>query len=126
MFKSHDEIPAKYRRVILDETLLKSVAKVPLDECNEIISDYIQFEESNESLRNYEVIVSKDGRIAKYEFSEPDDALRKLDEIIGYFTKDRKVNAILKQADRIIRGYVNGRWVHPAPKDKIMVKPLVR
>ena len=126
MFKSHDEIPAKYRRVILDETLLKRVAKVPLEECNEIISDYIQFEESNESLRNYEVIVSKDGRIAKYEFSEPDDALRKLDEIIGYFTKDRKVNAILKQADRIIRGYVNGRWVHPAPKDKIMVKPLVR
>ncbi len=126
MFKSHDEIPAKYRRVILDETLLKRVAKVPLEECNEIISDYIQFEESNESLRNYEVIVSKNGRIAKYEFSEPDDALRKLDEIIGYFTKDRKVNAILKQADRIIRGYVNGRWVHPAPKDKIMVKPLVR
>ena len=126
MFKSHDEIPAKYRRVILDETLLKRVAKVPLEECNEIISDYLQFEESNESLRNYEVIVSKDGRIAKYEFSEPDDALRKLDEIIGYFTKDRKVNAILKQADRIIRGYVNGRWVHPAPKDKIMVKPLVR
>lgn len=126
MFNSHDEIPAKYRRVILDETLLKRVSKVPLEECNEIIADFIEFEESNKSLQKYEVIVSKDGRTAKYEFVEPDDALRKLDEVIGYFTKDRKVQAILKQADRIIRGYVNGRWVHPAPKDKIMVKPLVR
>ena len=48
------------------------------------------------------MIVSKDGRTAKYEFVEPDDALRKLDEVIGYFTKDRNVKAILKQADRII------------------------
>jgi len=126
MYNSHDEIPAKYRRVILDETLLKRVSKVSLEECNEIIADFIEFEESNKSLQKYEVIVSKAGRTAKYEFVEPDDALRKLDEVIGYFTKDRKVQAILKQADRIIRGYVNGRWVHPAPKDKIMVKPLVR
>ena len=126
MYNSHDEIPAKYRRVILDETLLKRVAKVSLEECNEIIADFIEFEESNKSLQKYEVIVSKNGRTAKYEFVEPDDALRKLDEVIGYFTKDRNVKAILKQADRIIRGYVNGRWVHPAPKDKIMVKPLVR
>lgn len=125
-YRDHKDIPAKYRRVILDETLLKRVSKVPLEECNEIIADFIQFEESNKSLQKYEVIVSKDGRTAKYEFVEPDDALRKLDEVIGYFTKDRNVKAILKQADRIIRGYVNGRWVHPAPKDKIMVKPLVR
>jgi hypothetical protein len=125
-YKSHDEIPAKYRRVILDETLLKRVSKVSLEECNEIIEDFIQFEKSCQSLQKYEVIVSRDGRTAKYEFTEPDDALRKLDEIIGYFTKDRNVKAILKQADRIIRGYINGRWVHPAPKDKIMVKPLVR
>ena len=126
MFKDYKDIPAKYRRVILDETLLKRVSKVSLEECNEIIADFIEFEESNKSLQKYEVIVSKAGRTAKYEFVEPDDALRKLDEVIGYFTKDRKVQAILKQADRIIRGYVNGRWVHPAPKDKIMVKPLVR
>ena len=31
-YKSHDEIPAKYRRVILDETLLKRVSKVSLEE----------------------------------------------------------------------------------------------
>ena len=123
MYKTHEEIPAKYRRVILDETGLKRVSKVSLEECNEIISDYIEFETTNESLRNYEVLVSKDGKKAKYVFVEPEDALRKLDEIVGYFSKDRNVTAVLKQADRIIRAYVKGIWITPAPKDILLVNP---
>ena len=123
MYKTHEEIPAKYRRVILDETGLKRVSKVSLEECNEIISDYIEFETTNESLRNYEVLVSKDGKKAKYVFVEPEDALRKLDEIVGYFSKDQHVTAVLKQADRIVRAYVKGMWITPAPKDILLVNP---
>ena len=123
MYNSHDEIPAIYRRVILDETGLKRVSKVALEECNEIISDYIEFETTCESLRNYEILVSKDGKKAKYVFVEPDEALRKLDEIVGHFSKDRHVTAVLKQADRIVRAYVKGLWITPAPKDILLVNP---
>ena len=62
---------------------------------------------------------------AKYVFTEPDEALRKLDEVIGHFTKDRGVTAVLKQADRIIRAYVKGMWITPAPKDVLLVKEKV-
>lgn len=123
MYKKHEDIPAKYRRVILDETGLKRVSKVSLEECNEIITDYIEFETTNESLRNYEILVSKNGKKAKYVFVEPEEALRKLDEIVGYFSKDRNVTAVLKQADRIVRAYVKGLWITPAPKDILLVKP---
>lgn len=51
--------------------------------------------------------------------------LRKLDEVIGHFTKDRGVTAVLKQADRIIRAYVKGMWITPAPKDVLLVKEKV-
>ena len=123
MFKEYKDIPAKYRRVILDETLEKRIKNIPLAECIEIVEDYIEFEKTNESLRNYEVLVSKDGKKAKYVFVEPDEALRKLDEIVGYFSKDRNVTAVLKQADRIIRAYVKGIWITPAPKDILLVNP---
>jgi hypothetical protein len=29
------------------------------------------------------------------------------------------VVAVLKQADRVIRGYFNGQWIVPAPKDAV-------
>ena len=125
MFKDYKDIPAKYRRVILDETLEKRIKNIPLAECIEIVEDYIEFEKTNESLRNYEVLVSRNGTKAMYVFTEPDEALRKLDEVIGHFTKDRGVTAVLKQADRIIRAYVKGMWITPAPKDVLLVKEKV-
>ena len=126
MFVDHGSIPNKYRRVILDETLEKRVSHVPLAECIEIVEDYIEFEKTNESLRNYEIVVAKNGRSATYAFTDCDEAFRKLDEIIGYVDKDKNMLAILKQADRIIRGYVRGRWIENPPKDKIVVRQMER
>ena len=65
MFKDYKDIPAKYRRVILDETLEKRIKNIPLAECIEIVEDYIEFEKTNESLRNYEVLVSRNGTKSK-------------------------------------------------------------
>ena len=126
MFKDYKDIPAKYRRVILDETLEKRIKNIPLAECIEIVEDYIEFEKTNESLKNYEIIVAKNGRSATYVFTDCDEAFRKLDEIIGYVDKDKNILAILKQADRVIRGYVRGRWIQNPPKDKIIVKQMER
>lgn len=123
-FTDHKDIPLEYRRVILDETLLKRVSKVPLTECNEIIEDFLEFQESNEALLNYEVIVN-DGR--KLTFRDPDEALRALDAIIGIYPHKRTdIIAYLKQADRLIRAYIKGKWYSPKPRDFIEIKQIVR
>lgn len=123
-FTDHKDIPLEYRRVILDETLLKRVSKVPLTECNEIIEDYLEFQESNAALQNYEVIVD-DGR--KLSFRDPDEALRALDAIIGIYPHKRTdIIAYLKQADRLIRAYIKGKWYSPKPRDYIEIKQIVR
>jgi len=123
-FTDHKDIPLEYRRVILDETLLKRVSKVPLTECNEIIEDYLEFQESNAALQNYEVIVN-DGR--KLTFRDPDEALRALDAIIGIYPHKRTdIIAYLKQADRLIRAYIKGKWYSPKPRDYIEIKQIVR
>lgn len=121
-FVNHKEIPPEFRRVILDETGLKRVSKVPIEECNEIIEDYLEFQESNAALQNYEVHVS-DGR--KLHFKDPDEALRALDAIIGVYPQKRTdIIAYLKQADRLIRAYIKGRWYSPKPRDHIEVKKV--
>jgi hypothetical protein len=110
-YANHKEIPLEYRRVILDETLSKRVSKIPIDECNEIIEDYLEFQESNAALLNYEIQVS-DGR--KLNFRDPDEAFRALDAIIGVYPHKRTdIIASLRQADRLIRAYVKGSWYTP-------------
>lgn len=122
---NHKEIPLEHRRVILDETLLKRVSKVPIEECNEIIRSHLEFQKSNLALMHYEVHVS-DGR--KLEFNYPDDlddALVALDEVVGVYPNKRTdIIAYLKQADRIVRAYIKGKWYTPKHKDFIQIKPM--
>lgn len=112
MFKDHKDIPAKYRRVILDEVLEKRVSKVPLSVCNEIIEEYLREEQEMESLKDFEVIVSKNGARRVQNFKDIESAFVALDREIGYDIQDKSVTAVLKQADRIIKAYVKGVYVN--------------
>lgn len=112
MYRDHKEIPAKYRRIILDEVLEKRVAKVPLSTCNEIIAEYLREEEEMESLKDFEVIVSKNGAQRVQNFKDVESAFVALDREIGYDIHDKGVVAVLKQADRVIKAYVKGKYIN--------------
>ena len=111
MYKDHKDIPAKYRRLILDEFLVKRVAKVPLSACNEFIQECIREETEMENLKNYEVIIIKNGAKREYKFKDSESAFVALDREIGYDVHDSALVAVLKQADRIVRAYVKGKWI---------------
>lgn len=112
MYRDHKDIPAKYRRVILDEVIEKRVSKVPLSLCNEIIAEYLREEEELESLKNFEVIISKNGARRVQNFKDVESAFVAMDREIGYDVHDNKIIAVLKQADRIIKAYVKGQYVN--------------
>jgi len=111
MYKDHKDIPAKYRRLILDEFMVKRVSKVPLYDCNEFIQECIREETEMENLKNYEVIVFKNGAKREYKFKDSEQAFVALDREIGYDVHDSALVAVLKQADRIVRAYVKGKWI---------------
>ena len=120
MYCEYSEIPVDLRRVILEETDEKRVNNVSLALCNKIIESYLQEQEELSYLRNFEVAFAKNGGLTKVmKFNNSRDALCALDELIGYDEKYTNVVAVLKQADRVIRGYYNGRWFEPAPKDAV-------
>jgi len=111
-YKNHLDIPAKFRRIILDEVLEKRVSKVPLSVCNEIIAEYLREEQEMESLKDFEVIVSKNGAKREYKFKDAESAFVALDREIGYDVRDTGMIAVLRQAGRIVRAYVNGEWIN--------------
>ena len=123
-YKNHKEIPLIHRRVILDETLLKRVAKVPIEECNEIIRDFLEFQQSKQALMNYEIVVS-DGRKFHFDYQHDlDDVFVQLDKIIGIYPNKRTdLIVCLKQAEKLVKAYVKGEWYTPKPKDFLEVKP---
>ena len=79
-YRRHEDIPAKYRRIILDETLSKRVSKIPLTTCNEIIKEHLEEEEVMESLRDFEVIIVKNGKKVVMRSKDPGSALAELDK----------------------------------------------
>ena len=80
-YRRHEDIPAKYRRIILDETLSKRVSKIPLATCNEIIKEHLEEEEVMESLRDFEVIIVKNGKKVVMRSKDPGSALAELDKV---------------------------------------------
>jgi|TARA_B110000908_G_C9812557_1_gene253610 hypothetical protein len=119
LYNDYNEIPANLRRVILDETLEKRINKVPLSLCNRIIDDYERHEAEMETLRHFSVQYKKGSVTKTFEYTSGQEALTALDQMIGYDDRDLSVVAVLKQADRVIRGYFNGQWIVPAPKDAV-------
>jgi hypothetical protein len=119
LYNDYNEIPANLRRVILDETLEKRINKVPLSLCNRIIDDHERHEAEMETLRHFSVQYKKGSVTKTFEYTSGQEALTALDQMIGYDDRDLSVVAVLKQADRVIRGYFNGQWIVPAPKDDV-------
>jgi hypothetical protein len=127
LYKTHKEIPTIYRRAILEETLEKRVAKVPLTLCNEIIKTQIENEEENATLKNYEIEFIKNGEHKKIDVVGRQQTLVWLDRILDYGeNKDPNVVIAVSQAKRLVDGYVNCQWIHPDPKDKLFVRPIRR
>lgn len=123
MYKNHADIPNKFRRLILDETLQKRVSKVPLKVCNEIIQNAIEEEQENETLKNYEVEYIKDGIHQVEEASDRQSALVIVDRVLDYGDSDDKnIMIAVRQAKRLIAGYANGEWIDIPPKDALRIK----
>lgn len=114
LFKSYADIPANYRRVILDETGEKRVKRVPLEVCNEIIQEYQELETENERLKEFELQVQRtNGSIRVSKYSRLSDALVALDRELDYTTNQKSITAVITQAGRPIRGFLNGQILTP-------------
>lgn len=121
MYKNHKEIPTKYRRLILEETLEKRVSKVPLAVCNDIITEHIESEEENRTLKDYLIEYIKDGVHDIKKAENRQEALVILDRILEYGeNKDPSVVIAVRQAGRLVSGYIKGKWMYPEPKDKLV------
>ena len=122
MYASYKEIPSLYKKVILDETLEKKVSNVPLAVCNDIIKEYL--DESNDFFveqTRFTIEAIKDGKRIEMSASKVDEADDLMDEIIEYGERT-DVTMVLRQNDRLIRGYINGEVIYPTDfEDKVRV-----
>lgn len=123
MYTNHADIPTAYRRVILEETLLKRVSKVSLPLCNEIIENYLEDQAENNTLKYYQIEFVKEGKHGKVETEGRQATLVQLDRILEYGeNKDPKVVIAVRQNDRLISSYINCEWRYPDAKDKLIPK----
>lgn len=124
-YSFHKDIPNKYRRAILDETLQKRVSKVSIGLCNEIIEEFILSEQENDTLKNYEIEYKKGNKHETLEVEGRKRTLVMLDRILEYGeNKDPSVVIAVRQAGRLVSGYYNCNWMAPEPKDKLYVKNI--
>lgn len=123
MYKEHKDIPLKYRRLILDEAMVKRISKVPISTCNEIINNHLEEEEENESLKDYEVEFIKDGEHGLIQTKDRQSALVEVDRVLEYGENtDSAVMIAVRQAKRLIAAYANGGWLELPSKDALVVK----
>ena len=126
MFTKYDDIPANYRRIILQESGYKRIKNVHIDLCNEIIKDHLQYEKDMEELLNFELTVIKNGKSNVEIFKTVKEAYVALDRALDYDIRTKGVTAVIKQADRIVKALVNGRVYEGKPRGAMEVKPLCR
>ena len=128
IYKDYKDIPAELRRVILEETNETRVKNVSFPLCLEIIEDHFQFQKENEKLKSFTVeYVNRNGNTKMFKFKSVHDAFVKMDMIIGHGTKKRTdIMIALRQADRLIKGYVKGKYISPPPRDAIEIKKVTR
>jgi len=124
MFKTYEEIPANYRRIILQETGYKRVKQVPLELCVEVITDHLQYEKDMEELMNFELRYKKPGCAEVNEtFKTSKEAFVALDRAMDY-DLSTPITAYVKQADRVVRAIVGGKVYEGKPRGKIEVHPM--
>lgn len=113
MYASHKEIPANYKKLIKEQTLEMRVKDVPLAVCNEIVREYLEQEDTlYEEFTRFTIEAIKDGERIEMTASSVDDADDLMDEIIEHGDRP-DVTMVLRQNDRLIRGYINGRVIYP-------------
>lgn len=127
-YRDYKEIPTELRRVILEETNETRVKHVSIHVCNEIIEEYLELQKENEKLKAFTVeYVNRNGNTKMFKFKTVHDAFVKMDAIIGHGPKKRTdIMIALRQADRLIKGYVKGKYISPPPRDAIEIKRVAR
>ena len=114
MYASHKEIPNHYKKLIMDQTLEMRVKDVPLAVCNEIVREHLEHEDTLfEEFTRFTIEAIKDGERIEMTASSVDDADDLMDEIIEHGDRP-DVTMVLRQNDRLIRGYINGRVIYPS------------
>lgn len=114
MYAKHKEIPSSYKKVILEETREMRVKDVPIEVCNEIITEYLESEVNHfEELTRFSIEAIKDGKRIEKTASSLEEADDLMDEIIE-FGDNTNVVMVLRQNDRLVRGYVKGEVIYPS------------
>ena len=114
MFKSHKEINNDYRKIILEETGEFKIKDVPLVICSEIIEEHREMGETiHAELLNFTIEATKDGKRITESASSLAEADDLMDEIIEHGDRP-DVTMVLRQNDRLIRGYIKGRVIYPS------------
>jgi len=122
-YKTHKEIPLEFRRVILDETLQKRIAKVSIGVCNEIIDDFLDNGAENETLKEYQVESIKNGVRSVADVVGRQRALVEVDRILEYGESDGLgIYIALRQGGNLIAGYANGDWVSIPSRDALIIR----
>ena len=116
MYASHKEIPNTYKKLIKEQTLEMRVKDVPLAVCNEIIREHKEMEDSFfEEYTKFTIEAIKDGRRIEISCNSVDEADDIMDEIIEFGDRS-DVIMVLRQNDRLIRGYLKGQVIYPTTK----------
>lgn len=114
MYAKHKEIPPIYKKVILDQTSEFKIKDVPLDVCNEIIREHLEFDSNLfEEFTQFTIEAIKDGNRIEMFASSVDEADDLMDEIIEHGDRP-DVTMVLRQNDRLVRGYIKGRVIYPS------------
>ena len=109
MYASHKEIPPTYKKLILNETGELRLKDVSMIVCNEIIKEHKEMEDSLfDEYTKFTIEAIKDGRRIEISCSSVEEADDIMDEIIE-FGERPDVIMVLRQHDRLIRGYLKGQ-----------------
>jgi len=119
-YKNHKDIPANFRRLILDETGLKRVSKVSLYDCNQIINEHLIAEQEDATLKNFEIEFVEDGKHGLHKSDSIEGALIWIDRLLSYDEQDgTDVSFIMRQAGRTVRAYHQGKYLDVPAKDAL-------
>jgi len=115
-YETRSHIPPKFKKMILNETGGK-IKDIPLSICNEIIAEYYEQEAPTyfEEFTNFTIEVQKDGEELFFNVTSVEEADQIMDTLIMDRDGDLKdFVMVLRQNDRLIRGFVHGQVVYPA------------
>ena len=114
-YTDYSEIPAKVRRFILDESGARRVKQISLAYCNELAEEFFEYEEECAELKKFELRVQeKTGHVTVTNHQSLQEALVAFDREIDYNIGSRGKTMVITQAGRPMRGYQNGKVIHPS------------